>query len=85
MVAIEACEKGYTVEGLVKILNTLGEVPWNQNLVKELIWKPIQLPIIGHDKTSQLTTAEVNAVYQVVALNLAKHADISVPFPSRFG
>ncbi len=56
-------------------------VPWSQAMVKENIWRPIQIAMYDIISTAQLNRAQVSGVYEVIARNMATERGISVPFP----
>jgi len=60
------------------------EIPWTETAVKEGIWKPIQMALYNKVSTTELTTAEVNQVYEAVEDALASRLSPwePVPFPS---
>jgi len=60
------------------------EIPWTETAVKEGIWKPIQHALTEKTSTTELTTAEVNQVYEAVEDALASRLSPwePVPFPS---
>jgi len=58
------------------------EIEFTEAIVKDDMWKPIQKAILGKDSTTELTTAEVNEVYEVMSRHLAKTVGIDVSFPS---
>tara|TARA_R110000787_G_scaffold50059_2_gene119613 strand:- start:50 stop:463 length:414 start_codon:yes stop_codon:yes gene_type:complete len=71
---------GFTVEAtLSKPLN----MPWNENLVKELIWKPIQAQQTSETSTAKLNVIELSFIYDVLNDYLSTTKGIHVPFPSR--
>jgi len=80
MVASELCEMGLTVE---KVLTKPLEIPWTPELVKELMWRRVQEAMFGKKSTTELTTKEVNEVYEVVARFLADKQGIVIEFPER--
>lgn len=43
------------------------EIPWSLELAKDRLWVPIQQVVTDKKKTSELTTAEVDKVYQPLA------------------
>ena len=57
-------------------------VPFNENLVKEYLWRPIQKAITGKDSTTKPERKEYAAIYDVLNLKLAEHG-IFVPWPSK--
>jgi len=57
------------------------DIPWNKELVKECIWKPIQQVQLKKNKTSHLSKKELNEVQEVVNRWLS-NLGIIVYFPS---
>lgn len=59
-----------------------AEIPWNEHLVKELIWRPVQVAMYDKKSTTELNKLEVSDVYEVINRHLAEKHGIVVPFPS---
>ena len=55
-------------------------VPWDGDMVKNNIWRVIQIAMFEIKSTTQLNRAQVSKVYEVVARNMAEKG-IDVPFP----
>lgn len=81
LVAEELQEQGQTMQDVVKAIRKAEIVP-TMNAMKEVCWKPIQEITYGKKSTTELETHEVDKVYQVMAMWLAKEFNISIPFPS---
>jgi len=81
MLAEELVAKGIDMKALLK---PGIEIPATPELVKNHIWKPVQDIMLDKESTTELTTKEVDMVYQVVSRHLAEKHGISVPFPDRF-
>jgi hypothetical protein len=58
------------------------EIEWRPEMVKELMWKPVQKILTGKLKTSELNTTEVQRIVEVFERNFAEKG-ISVVFPSQ--
>lgn len=58
------------------------DVPWNADTVKQWLWKPVQKAQLLKESTTELTTAEVDKVYETVNRLMAEKFDLHVPFPS---
>lgn len=58
------------------------DVPWSAETIKEWIWKPVQKAQLLKESTTEMTTAEVNKVYETVNRLMAEKFGVSVPFPS---
>ena len=57
-------------------------VPWNERMIKEILWRQLQEVITGKGSTTELTSGEVNRVYEVLDRHIAENFGLSVPFPS---
>lgn len=66
-----------------KTLKPNVEIPWNEGAIKELIWRPIQLAVVSKESSAELTTVEVQEVYEVLNRHLGDRFGISVPWPER--
>lgn len=60
-------------------------VPWNKELVKELIWKPIQEVMLDEQSTAKANTVDYSKVYDVINAHLIENKNIFVPWPDRHG
>ena len=59
------------------------EVPWSPLLVKELIWKKVQIPLLNIKSTTQLDRKQCSEVYEVINRHTATTFGISMPFPHK--
>jgi len=59
------------------------EKPWDKDLVKEFIWKPIQKTLFDIESTTKLKTNELDVIINVLTNHFAK-LELSVNFPSSF-
>ena len=57
-------------------------VPFNENLVKEHLWKPIQKAITGKDSTTKPERHEYALIYDSLNVKLAEHG-LFVPWPCK--
>ena len=65
-----------------KVLKPSVEIPWDQESVKSFLWKPIQFAQIQKDSTTDLTTAEVNKIYETLNRHLGDKLSVHVDFPT---
>ena len=79
MLAEALNDAGYTVQ---KTLRHDVDIPWNKDLVKELLWKPIQVAMTDKESTTELTTVEPSQIYEVLNLHLGEKLKIHVEWPS---
>lgn len=58
------------------------EVPFSLKIVKENIWKPIQLALFDKESTTALNTEEINKVVDVINKHISERFGISAEWPS---
>ena len=58
------------------------ELPWNEHLAKELIWRQVQAACTDKQSTTELDTNEVDEIYRIIDRHMAQTHGISVAFPS---
>lgn len=64
------------------VLKPEVDIPWSTQTVKEFLWRPVQKAALGKDSTTQLTTREIDVVYDILNRFLAEKHGIHEPFPS---
>ena len=57
------------------------DVPWNKELVKELLWRPLMEAARQHESTTELTTAEVSEIWDILNRHLGEKFGVTVDFP----
>lgn len=65
-----------------KTLKPEIEITWNSFMVKEYLWRPIQKAILGKQSTTELTTKEIDEVFNVLTRHLGQKLGIELVFPS---
>jgi len=63
------------------VLKPEVEIPWTKSSVKEFMWKPIQKLQVDKEHTADLTTKELDVIFNTMNRHLAKHG-VHQPFPS---
>ena len=65
-----------------KTLKPGVEIPWSKASVKEYLWRPIQKAQVNKDSTTDLTTKEVDEIFETINRHIGEKFGIHVPFPS---
>lgn len=65
-----------------KTLKESIDIPWSEDRVKEFLWKPIQDAQLGKKSTTELTTSEVDKIYETLNRHLGEKLGVYVRFPS---
>lgn len=61
---------------------TFGDMDWTMIMVKNFIWRKIQITMFDKESTTELTTKEFTAIYEQISLLMAERFGIDVPLPS---
>ena len=59
------------------------DIEWNQDSVKEYLWRTVQKSLLKKDSTTQLSKLEVTRVYEALNRLLGEKWGIHIPFPSQ--
>lgn len=73
-------DAGLTVE---QTLRQDFSINWTGELIKELIWRPIQKAMYDIESTTQIDTKQINSIYDEITINIAEKLGVEVDlFPS---
>lgn len=64
------------------VLNPGVAIPWNQDMAKEFLWRPIQKVMTRKESTTQLDKLDVSSIYEVLDRHIAEKFGVRVDFPS---
>jgi len=65
-----------------KTLKPGVEIPWSSKSVKEYLWRPVQKAQLAKDSTTELTTVEIDEVFDTLNKHIGQQFGLHVPFPS---
>lgn len=66
-----------------KVLKPSIDIEWNEETVKEYLWRPIQNAQVLKKSTRQLNTKEIDKIYDTINRHMSEKFGISVPWPSQ--
>src|SRR3990167_6563159 len=72
-------DAGYSVQTVIKTTHDISFTPYN---VKELLWRNFQEMTLGKHSTTELTTKEIDEVYDQLNRFLGEKFGTHIPFPS---
>ncbi len=80
-IAKELNEGGQTIQ---QVLAKTVELEWSGDLVKEMLWRPIQKSLTNKKSTTELDkTNDINLIYEVLNRFLAERCNgVHIDFPS---
>lgn len=58
------------------------DIPWSGETIKEYLWRPVQQAQLGKKSTTELTTKEIDDVFDTINRHLGTKFGLYVPFPS---
>ena len=59
------------------------EIPWNGDLFKAMVWKPIQITLFDFESTTKLKTSEINQILDILTRHFSS-IGLSISFPCQF-
>lgn len=65
-----------------KVLKESIDIPWTQTAIKEQLWRPIQTAQLNKKSTTELTTKEIDEVFDTINKHLGEKFGLHIPFPS---
>lgn len=79
-IAYELNQKGFTFQ-YKGLKGKKIECTYTAELIKYMIWKPLQQALTGKESTRDLTTSEINAVFDILSKWCVEN-EIIIDFPS---
>jgi hypothetical protein len=65
-----------------KVLKPTVDIPWSGRTIKEYLWRPIMKAQLNKDSTTELTTKEIDEVFDTITRHLGEKFGVYVEFPS---
>lgn len=65
-----------------KTLKPSVDIPWTGRNVKEFLWRPVQELQLNKKSTTELTTVEIDKVFDTINKHLGEQFGLHVAFPS---
>lgn len=74
-------ELGFTFNYHDPFTGHIIEMSWTGEMIKEYIWRPIQLTLFDKKSTTKLTTNEINQIVDILSKHFAENGS-DVQFPN---
>ena len=65
------------------VLKPEVEIPWTQEAVKESLWRPIQIIVLGVESTTEPGRNGYGEVYDVLNRHMINKHNVHVPWPTK--
>lgn len=59
-----------------------ADIPWSQELVKTLLWKPVMTAYTGKESTTKLTTTDINNIFEIIMKSVGETVGETLQWPS---
>lgn len=79
ILATELNEAGFDMK---KTLKPYVEIPWSKETVKEYLWRPIMNHQLQKRSTTEMTTKDIDFVFETISRHLASRFGLVIEFPS---
>ena len=80
LLADELNAAGYDMR---KTLQESIDIPWTPTNIKSFLWKPVQEAMLEKESTTELTTKDIDMIYDVINKTIGERTGVHVPFPSK--
>lgn len=65
-----------------KTLKPEIDIPWTKEAVKEYLWRPVMKAQLGKGSTTEMSTKDIDAVFETIIRHLSSKFGFSTDFPS---
>ena len=76
-------DAGYDRQVIYEMTDGKIDTSWSSDGVKQVLWKPVMKALTGKESTTEMTTAEVNRVYEELDYRIGQLTGVTVPFPHK--
>ena len=83
MVSDEFISIGYDFHYTNPFTGEITALPYNKDLFKDYVWRPLQKTLCNKESTTEITTSEINLILESLDIFYVK-LGITVKFPNKF-
>ncbi len=65
-----------------KVLKPTVDIPWTPKAIKDFIWRPIMKAQLGKTSTTEMSTVDIDSVFETINRHLGEKLGVHEPFPS---
>lgn len=65
-----------------KTLKETIDIPWSGSTIKEYLWRPIMKSQLGIESTTELSTKDIDQVFDTINRHLGEKFGLTIEFPS---
>lgn len=64
------------------VLKPSVDINWSPMTVKDFLWRPVQTLQLGKRSTTEMSTKDIDVIYDTINRHLSEKFGIHIPFPS---
>lgn len=83
--AEELNDAGYDFKKFLEVAEYKLDVPWTKDLVKDQLWRMIQIAQTSKKSTTEITPYEAITIYKILNNRVAELTGVSVEWPNEKG
>ena len=57
------------------------DIPWNSGNIKDFLWRPVQQAYLQKHSTTEITTGDIDKIYDIVNRTISLRTGVYVPWP----
>lgn len=65
------------------VFNEGVDIPWNEYMVKEFLWKPVMKAVTGKNSTTQPKREQYTEIYEIINRKIAEKCGFSIAWPRK--
>ena len=65
-----------------EVLKPGVDIPWSGKTVKEYLWRPVMEIQLGKESTTEMTTKDIDKVFDTITRHIGEKFGLEVSFPS---
>ncbi len=81
LLAVALNDAGYEMQ--VHIMGRLVSVPWTMPMIKDNVWRPIQIAMTNVESTADADIRDYSEVHKVLSREMSTHYGVYVPWPNK--
>ena len=74
-------DAGYDFKQFLEVTEYKLDVPWNDRLVKDVLWRGVQKAMTGEDSTTEPSTYQYVKIYETLNQRVAELTGVQVEWP----
>lgn len=83
LLAQELNDAGFDFKRFLEVSEYQAKVDFDKEIVKNWLWRPVQIAMTGKISTTEITAYEAIKIYEILGKRVAELTGASVPWPRK--